>query len=54
MTDQEMADELLLSISSVSRFWKAAGFKHAKDFKNRLRFRCWTIAYVICKKHAAI
>lgn len=39
MTEQEMADELQLSIASVSRFWKAAGYKHAKDFKNRLRFR---------------
>lgn len=39
MTEQEMADELHLSIASVSRFWKAAGYKHAKDFKNRLRFR---------------
>lgn len=39
MTEQEIADELGLSIASVSRFWKAAGFKHAKDFKNRLRFR---------------
>lgn len=39
MTEQEVADELHLSIASVSRFWKAAGFKHAKDFKNRLRFR---------------
>lgn len=78
MTEQEMADELHLSIASVSRFWKAAGYKHAKDFKNRLRFRfestpsvkcvmpcsdqtiphslncCWTIAHIICKKHAAI
>lgn len=39
MTEQEMAGELHLSIASVSRFWKAAGYKHAKDFKNRLRFR---------------
>lgn len=39
MTEQEVADELHLSIASVSRFWKAAGFKHAKDFKNRLRYR---------------
>lgn len=39
MTEQEMADELKLSIASVSRFWKAAGYNHAKDFKNRLRFR---------------
>lgn len=39
MTEQEMADELQLSIASVSRFWKAAGYKHAKDFKSRLRFR---------------
>ncbi|RUT48185.1 MurR/RpiR family transcriptional regulator [Paenibacillus anaericanus] len=39
MTEQEMADELGLSIASVSRFWKAVGYKHAKEFKNRLRFR---------------
>ncbi|WNS46588.1 MurR/RpiR family transcriptional regulator [Paenibacillus sp. MMS20-IR301] len=39
MTEQEVADELHLSIASVSRFWKAAGYKHVKDFKNRLRFR---------------
>lgn len=39
MTEQEIADELGLSIASVSRFWKAAGYKHAKDFKNKLRFR---------------
>ena len=39
MTEQEVADELHLSIASVSRFWKAAGFKHAKDFKHRLRYR---------------
>ncbi|WP_054941133.1 MurR/RpiR family transcriptional regulator [Paenibacillus ihuae] len=39
MTEQEMADELHISIASVSRFWKAAGYRHAKDFKNSLRFR---------------
>ncbi|ASA19881.1 MurR/RpiR family transcriptional regulator [Paenibacillus donghaensis] len=39
MTEQEIADELKLSIASVSRFWKAAGYKHAKDFKSQLRFR---------------
>lgn len=39
MTEQEIADELGLSIASVSRFWKAAGYKHAKEFKARLRFR---------------
>ncbi|MNC21881.1 DNA-binding transcriptional repressor RpiR [compost metagenome] len=39
MTEQEMADELHVSIASVSRFWKAAGYRHAKDFKNSLRFR---------------
>ncbi|WP_151735171.1 MurR/RpiR family transcriptional regulator ['Paenibacillus yunnanensis' Narsing Rao et al. 2020] len=39
MTEQEIADELGLSIASVSRFWKAAGYKHAKDFKSKLRFR---------------
>lgn len=39
MTEQEIADELSLSIASVSRFWKAVGYKHAKDFKSRLRFR---------------
>ncbi|MRN56751.1 MurR/RpiR family transcriptional regulator [Paenibacillus monticola] len=39
MTEQEVADELSVSIASVSRFWKAAGFKHVKDFKSRLRFR---------------
>ncbi|MBW4081329.1 MurR/RpiR family transcriptional regulator [Paenibacillus sp. S150] len=39
MTEQEIAGELGLSIASVSRFWKAAGYKHAKEFKARLRFR---------------
>ncbi len=39
MTEQEIADELGISIASVSRFWKAAGYRHAKDFKNSLRFR---------------
>lgn len=39
LTEQEMADELGISIASVSRFWKAVGFMNAKQFKARLRFR---------------
>lgn len=39
LTEQEIADELGISIASVSRFWKAVGFINAKQFKARLRFR---------------
>ena len=33
MTEQDIADELHISIASVSRFWKAVGYKNLKDFK---------------------
>ncbi|MCR8633139.1 MurR/RpiR family transcriptional regulator [Paenibacillus radicis (ex Xue et al. 2023)] len=33
LTEQDMASELQISIASVSRFWKAAGFKNLKDYK---------------------
>lgn len=39
LTEQEIADELGISIASVSRFWKAVGYMNAKQFKARLRFR---------------
>lgn len=42
LTEQEIADELGISIASVSRFWKAVGFLNAKQFKARLRFRLET------------
>src|SRR5690606_13148392 len=37
LTEQEIADNLGLSIASVSRFWRSVGFKNIKDFKNQLR-----------------
>ncbi|CUH95064.1 hypothetical protein P22_1133 [Propionispora sp. 2/2-37] len=36
LTEQQIADELQLSIASVSRFWKAVGYKNLKDFKSNL------------------
>ncbi|CAM3730702.1 MurR/RpiR family transcriptional regulator [Marinicrinis lubricantis] len=39
MTEQEIADEVKLSIASVSRFWKAAGYRNLKDFKQRMKDR---------------
>jgi len=36
LTEQEIADELNISIASVSRFWKAAGFRNLKDFKKEM------------------
>ncbi|WP_207952142.1 MurR/RpiR family transcriptional regulator [Paenibacillus turpanensis] len=37
MTEQEIADEVGLSIASVSRFWKAVGFRNLKEVKTFLR-----------------
>ncbi|MCM3782247.1 MurR/RpiR family transcriptional regulator [Neobacillus mesonae] len=39
MTEQEIADEVGISIASVSRFWKSVGYVNAKQFKAKLRFR---------------
>lgn len=39
LTEQEIADELGISIASVSRFWKSVGYVNAKQFKAKLRFR---------------
>ncbi|WP_211746086.1 MurR/RpiR family transcriptional regulator [Paenibacillus sp. Marseille-Q4541] len=39
LTEQEIADELDISIASVSRFWRAVGYVNAKQFKAKLRFR---------------
>ncbi|MGP7818114.1 MurR/RpiR family transcriptional regulator [Niallia sp. 01092] len=36
LTVQEIADELDISIASVSRFWKTCGYKNLKDFKQQL------------------
>lgn len=33
LTEQDIATELQISIASVSRFWKAVGYKNLKDFK---------------------
>lgn len=34
-TEQELANTLSLSIASISRFWRSAGFKNMKDFKKK-------------------
>lgn len=39
MTEQEIAEEVGISIASVSRFWKSVGYVNAKQFKAKLRFR---------------
>lgn len=36
LTEQEIADRLDLSIASVSRFWRAVGYKNIKDFKQKM------------------
>lgn len=36
LTEQEIADHLHISIASVSRFWKAIGYKNLKEFKLQL------------------
>ncbi|NQX67489.1 MurR/RpiR family transcriptional regulator [Paenibacillus alba] len=33
LTELDMAEELKISIASVSRFWKVVGYKNLKDFK---------------------
>lgn len=33
LTEQEIADTLDMSVASVSRFWRAVGYKNIKDFK---------------------
>lgn len=36
MTESDIGDELGVSIATVSRFWRAVGFKSIKDFKQYL------------------
>lgn len=36
LTEQEIADTLNLSVASVSRFWRAVGYKNIKDFKQHV------------------
>lgn len=37
MTEQEIADRLGISIATVSRFWRAAGYENGKEFRQKLR-----------------
>lgn len=36
MTEQEIADQVRISIASVSRFWRVIGYKNFKEFKQML------------------
>jgi DNA-binding MurR/RpiR family transcriptional regulator len=36
-TEQEISDALDLSIASVSRFWRSAGYKNFKEFKFKMK-----------------
>ncbi len=36
-TEQEIADQLDISIASVSRFWRAVGYKNLKEFKAKAK-----------------
>jgi len=36
-TEQEISDELHISIASVSRFWRIIGYRNFKEFKTKLR-----------------
>lgn len=35
LTERELGDILGLSVTSISRFWRAAGYKNIKDFKQQ-------------------
>lgn len=39
LTEQEIANKLNVSVATVSRFWKAVGYKNFKEFKYDLRER---------------
>ncbi|MEK3785563.1 MULTISPECIES: MurR/RpiR family transcriptional regulator [Paenibacillus] len=36
LTEQEMADQVRVSIASISRFWRVIGYKNFKEFKQML------------------
>ena len=36
-TEQEISDELHISIASVSRFWRIVGYRNFKEFKTKMR-----------------
>lgn len=38
LTEQELADRLGISIATVSRFWRTAGYESGKEFRHKLRY----------------
>ncbi|MBW7460218.1 MurR/RpiR family transcriptional regulator, partial [Paenibacillus sepulcri] len=37
MTEQDLAAQTGISVATVSRFWKSAGYANFKDFKRQLQ-----------------